>query len=92
MTQQLERASCLTCEPLLQDRVEPGEACHPGQDVSSKRLGKGGGTHGSALDDVVIQQGLCLVQGASSQDIGACKCSPSWLRQQSERSLGCASL
>ena len=30
----------LTCEPLLQDGVEPGETGDPGQNVSSKGLGK----------------------------------------------------
>ena len=62
----------LTGEPLLKDGIEPGEACDPGRDLSSKGLCKGGGAHGPALDDVIVQQGLCLVQGSTPEDVGAC--------------------
>ena len=65
-------AGYLTGKPLLKDCIEAGKACDPGHDLSSKGLCKGGCAHGPALDDVIIQQGLCLVQGSPPQDVGAC--------------------
>lgn len=66
------KAQYLAGEPLLKDGIEPGETSHPGQNVISKGLGKGRGAHGPALDDVVIKQGLSLIQGSTPQDVGAC--------------------
>ena len=65
------RIRYLAGEPLLKDGIEPGEASHPGQNVSSKGLCKGRGAHGPALDDMVIKQGLGFIQGSPPQDVGA---------------------
>jgi len=68
-------ASCaqsyLACKPLLQDGIEPGQPRDPGCNLSSKGFGERRCAHGPALDDVVIQQSLGLIQWAASEDVGA---------------------
>ena len=62
----------LAGQPLLQDGIEPSEVGDPRHNLSSKRLGERGCAHGPALDDVIIQQGLGLIQGSTPEDVGTC--------------------